>query len=1126
MWEWWRGKRVTCMRLCMGMLAMPLAITFLVLVWLPIPRHNVRFFLQDTQLSAISEELGEQLSLLLPQSLPLISAVVPCYNYGGMVLTAVKSLQAQTYPYVEIIVVDDGSTDPITLAALDSLRKEEGDSKEKPVWVYRKTNGGLASARNYGASKAKGEYILFLDNDDTLEPLAMVLLFLKLYQSPPEVGFSYPSQWFVGETNLVWNPQEYNHYDLLWANHPTVCALLRRSVMEKWEYSETLQNGPEDWHFWTSLAERGIYGTLVPVPLFKYMRHGETMAHKVRETMQQHYYPFLVSEKRWTSFDVDKIYQVKLRWRPLISVIVPYKYNPDTPHWFNETLDSILRQSNDDFELVIVEDGTRPAGAPDLLAHLVPASSSSSESKMPFITVIRNKEAKGVSAVRNQAAIGGRGNYLFFLDADDKIDPWCLEKMVLAALNLGDEGRSVSYIYSGVLHFGKFNNTVVTPWDRAALLRSNFLTVSALIRRKDFLHIGGFDPKYDLLEDYDMWLRFLAHGREGELVPEPLFHYRRHLLGRTKKNSAVPMEEMMESLRQRNPKAFDSKFPKVYLPQYRPIGVPKLSLLDDVINKYAQLYHTMIGATVKYDSYRRGNTLNVFQRRWWQAVASNHSKGTSYPRSLGDSSGSNLVHVLYLTPYTVLGGAEYHDLQILRGLRKSGRFWLTVVVELSSGSNEVLRDEFEATSDELFYLGNLMPNVQDERALWTVEYLMISRRVDVVFNRNTYVGYKLAELARRYNKYTQVRMVDLIHLYEPVHGAWERYSAPYHGMMDERFVSSRDVIDYIATKYRLPSEDFTLIYGGVDLRTWNRTKVWDDKTPYLGLFTSRVGADKPWRVVGYNGRLVEQKRPLLWLEAAQHVAIAEDDVLFVMIGEGGMKQEVENKVAELGEPLASRIRFLGRIDAAMLPRYVSQFDVLLMTSSFEGIPGVLIECLALGVAVVAPDIGGIRECVDSSTGILLPVNSTAGEFGDAVLSLLRETPEQKEVRNEKAMTKARERFDQDWMQVAYVNRLLRLGKLVDHEAMYREYLVRVLEYPLFTMPRQYWEEKFSKTPKNANNETKMQQETTGAASSGSPFGEDGIEWVDPLLNGEAKSEVVEQSSLLMKLLLYGKTSLW
>lgn len=95
---------------------------------------------------------------------PLISIIVPVYNILEYLPRCVKSLMAQTYQNIEILLVDDGSTDG-TGALCDELAREDARIK-----VFHKENGGSSSARNLGISQAKGEYLGFVDSDDFVEP--------------------------------------------------------------------------------------------------------------------------------------------------------------------------------------------------------------------------------------------------------------------------------------------------------------------------------------------------------------------------------------------------------------------------------------------------------------------------------------------------------------------------------------------------------------------------------------------------------------------------------------------------------------------------------------------------------------------------------------------------------------------------------------------------------------------------------------------------------------------------------------------------------------------------------------------------------------------------------------------
>ncbi|HTA61907.1 MAG TPA: glycosyltransferase [Bacteroidia bacterium] len=92
----------------------------------------------------------------------LFSIIIPTYNRASFIATTIQSVLNQTHPHFEIIVVDDGST--------DNTEEVVKKIKDKRINYYQKKNEERAAARNYGISKAKGDYITFLDSDDILLP--------------------------------------------------------------------------------------------------------------------------------------------------------------------------------------------------------------------------------------------------------------------------------------------------------------------------------------------------------------------------------------------------------------------------------------------------------------------------------------------------------------------------------------------------------------------------------------------------------------------------------------------------------------------------------------------------------------------------------------------------------------------------------------------------------------------------------------------------------------------------------------------------------------------------------------------------------------------------------------------
>lgn len=131
-------------------------------------------------------------------SLPKVSVIVPMYNIGEFAIPCLRSLSQQTYDNLEILVVDDGSTDS-TVAICES--SAIGDSR---VTVLHKANGGLSSARNYGLARAAGDYAIFVDGDDLLDKRAVAhLVSLAMKTNAQLVTCEYektePKEEFVGD---------------------------------------------------------------------------------------------------------------------------------------------------------------------------------------------------------------------------------------------------------------------------------------------------------------------------------------------------------------------------------------------------------------------------------------------------------------------------------------------------------------------------------------------------------------------------------------------------------------------------------------------------------------------------------------------------------------------------------------------------------------------------------------------------------------------------------------------------------------------------------------------------------------------------------------------------------------
>ena len=128
-----------------------------------------------------------------------VSIIVPCYNHAKYLEECIESVKNQSYSNWECIIVDDGSTDDTAVVS----RKLE---TEKIRYVYQE-NRGLSGARNTGIRNATGDYILPLDADDTLNPLALEKM-MAVFNKAPETLIVFSDTVTFGHTSKKSNLQE------------------------------------------------------------------------------------------------------------------------------------------------------------------------------------------------------------------------------------------------------------------------------------------------------------------------------------------------------------------------------------------------------------------------------------------------------------------------------------------------------------------------------------------------------------------------------------------------------------------------------------------------------------------------------------------------------------------------------------------------------------------------------------------------------------------------------------------------------------------------------------------------------------------------------------------------------
>lgn len=215
----------------------------------------------------------------MSDSPPIVSVIMPCFNQGQFIEEAVESVIAQTFAPVEIIIINDGSTDLDTVRLLKQYQKPN-------VSIIHTENRGPSAARNVGIQQAKGQYILPVDADDRIAP-TYIEKAVPILESQPEVGIVYAQAELFGAKTGNFELPPYQFPDILLGNMIFNSSLYRKADWGKaGGYNENMVWGWEDYDFWLSILELGKEVFRIPEVLYY---HREVANSRSEQMTQEHW---------------------------------------------------------------------------------------------------------------------------------------------------------------------------------------------------------------------------------------------------------------------------------------------------------------------------------------------------------------------------------------------------------------------------------------------------------------------------------------------------------------------------------------------------------------------------------------------------------------------------------------------------------------------------------------------------------------------------------------------------------------------------------------------------------------------------------------------------------------------
>jgi GT2 family glycosyltransferase len=243
---------------------------------------------------------------------PDVTVVIPVHDDADYLEDALASVYEQTHPSWEIIVVDDGTSDPGVVSLLDSLDRPR-------LQMHRQENTGLPGARNSGMKLARGRFFVPLDSDDELGPDFMARLLAAL-DDDQGAGFAHCLARLHGDIDAIWIPRPYNPYWQLFENSVVGCVMMRATAWESvGGYDETMTSGNEDWELWLRLSAAGWDQVRVEEPLFWYRKHGVSMSVTTESRFEQG--RRMVRDRNQASYENEAMRTARFEWYPLLTVV-------------------------------------------------------------------------------------------------------------------------------------------------------------------------------------------------------------------------------------------------------------------------------------------------------------------------------------------------------------------------------------------------------------------------------------------------------------------------------------------------------------------------------------------------------------------------------------------------------------------------------------------------------------------------------------------------------------------------------------------------------------------------------------------------------------------------------------
>lgn len=501
-------------------------------------RHAPKYNLEDFQsianyhkyLAKRKHKKAEQYS---GKAAVRFSVVMPVYNTAEEQLSAaVGSVLSQTYPDFELILVDDCSSWKNVRPFLNEV-----SHNEHVKVFFREKNGGISEATNTGLKQASGDFIVFMDCDDTLESNAL-LEFSKTISRYPDTDLIYSDEDKITEDGKVrhlpffkpdWSPDLF--LSMMYTNH---LSAFRASLVSKTGGLRSEYNGAQDYDFLLRFYELTDPKKIRHIPEVLY--HWRERAQSISQSMSAKSNVPLITKFLKEDYlrrngipgyaeEIPFIGQYRVVYsvsgNPKVSIVIPSKDNPDQ---LRKCVDSITgKTAYKNYEIIVVDNGSDDADREAIASYL----------RAKKCRYIYEKSDFNFSKICNRGASEAKGDFLLFLNDGISIiqDSW-LSRMLGACQqkHIGAVGAKIYYSDSRLIWHSGISNTSEGPsynfsrWDdsKPSYFAFNWVDYDCaavsgaclMVSAADFRAAGGFNESLPhKFSDADLCYRLIELGK-------------------------------------------------------------------------------------------------------------------------------------------------------------------------------------------------------------------------------------------------------------------------------------------------------------------------------------------------------------------------------------------------------------------------------------------------------------------------------------------------------------------------------------------------------------------------------------------------------------------------------------